>query len=107
LEEYVTRVVNEVVYKIPSDGGSDCSSVESNVKPANVTNAAAASLGGGPTTDAKPKTPATAFAFSDNEARIDDGEELNAEKWPIPVEPTQMNPKLLLGYACERIMLQG
>lgn len=103
----MTRVVNEVVYRIPSDGNSDCSSVESNIKPANINNATAASLGGGPATDAKPKTPATAFAFSENEVRIDDGEELNAEKWPIPVEPTQMNPKLLLGYACERIMLQG
>jgi hypothetical protein len=29
------------------------------------------------------------------------------ERWPIPLEPTQMNPRLLLGYACERIVLSG
>ena len=32
---------------------------------------------------------------------------LEEEDWPIPLDVHQMNPRLLLDYACERIMLHG
>ncbi len=34
----------------------------------------------------------------------DDGKQ---EIWPIPIEPIQMNPRFLLGYATERIIINS
>lgn len=34
-------------------------------------------------------------------------EALQDESFPIPLEEHQMNPRLLLDYACERIVMHG
>lgn len=110
----MTRAVNDLVYRVPSDtgtAGSTGSSLEDEtVRAGNNNNnnnnqqQQPPGTGGTNGTGGQHYNP---FTAGTDLGRLDDECSMSAERWPIPLEPVQMNPKLLLGYACERIMLQG
>ena len=86
LEKYVTRAVNELTYKLPAEDDGDLLPEEDFLS--------ACSSGGG------------GLGKRRRTRKLNVGEEEEElERWPIPLEATEMNPRLLLSYACERVTL--
>ncbi|CAM9867949.1 unnamed protein product, partial [Hapterophycus canaliculatus] len=111
LDQYVTRAVTELVYRMPGDvaaisdeddehaerrehrgeGGSQ----DGNVPPvAQINNGAIGALNVHNAHPTQARTPLLVDV-------------MERERFPIPMEPNEMNPKLLLSYACERTVLPG
>eukprot|EP00904_Undaria_pinnatifida_P003688 jgi/Undpi1/1331/HiC_scaffold_11.g04723.m1 len=88
LDQYVTRAVTELLYRTPED-------TEEGSGPEN------------PGNSQDDTSPAADAGVGDGAHASGASEVIARERFPIPMEPNEMNPKLLLSYACERTVLPG
>ncbi|CAM9670310.1 unnamed protein product [Ectocarpus sp. 4 AP-2014] len=106
LDQYVTRAVTELVYHIP-DGIADIGDEDEDD---DAERRGRRGEGGGQDdtlaheNGTREPRGESAHTTSDPRALADI---MAQERFPIPMEPNEMNPKLLLSYACERTVLPG